>query len=99
MRRDYGLDVVAHFAQPDPEIKTILGKDWARVHPRVCPWCGSVFYAWAPIDAAWERFVVEPDPHHMSKIKNRETCGRSGCIDQEDSHQWSRRKPSDNPML
>jgi hypothetical protein len=94
MTRSRDDEIAEYFSRPDPEVRVIMGKDWARCHPMICPSCGSRFYGWAPLDALWERNATEPEPSKLCLAKNRATCGRAMCHEVEDVRQWERRKPS-----
>ena len=76
----------AQFAQPNMEIRTIGGREWSRNHPKCCPWCGSVFYAYKPLDTDWQPYQVDPDPLHG--MGTRKTCGHPLCWKSEDERQF-----------
>lgn len=78
--------LVAVFADPDGTVEVIQGRDWARIHPKVCPVCGRVFYGWKPLDVDWEPFVVDPVPPPGSP--SRQTCGHPLCWKAEDEARW-----------
>lgn len=66
---------VARFAIPDPEVRTIAGRDWARIRPMRCAneGCGRIFYAWTDIDTLHQPNQVDPAPGA------RQTCGHPFC--------------------
>lgn len=72
------------------------GRLWIRAHPKVCPQCGAVFYAWMPQDAPewYPPHRVDPEPQ-ISTFTGwadglRETCGDGRCADAERDHQRDR---------
>ena len=64
---------VARFAHPDPEVRTIAGRDWARVRPMRCPSCGRGFYGWQDLASFHEPWAVDSAPGQ------RQTCGHPLC--------------------
>jgi hypothetical protein len=80
----------AKCAELDMAIKVVGGREWSRNHPKVCPWCGSVFYAYKPLDTDWQPFQVDPEPKNVMGV--RETCGHPICWKSEDDAQFKRAK-------
>jgi hypothetical protein len=70
---DWHEQQVARFSTPDTRVEVIMGREWSRIHPRVCP-CGRTFYTWMPLDALWQLHVLAP-----ADRTHRETCGHPFC--------------------
>ena len=78
-------ECVAKFAQPDPEVRTIAGRDWARVRPMKCPTCTHIFYGWTPLDSPAPPYQVDDAPGQ------RQTCGHPLCHKAEEDHAFHAR--------
>lgn len=78
----------AQFATPDPTVKTIAGRDWARILAKRCPVCGDVFYAYQPLDVVMEPYRVDRDPVLRTQPAQRETCGHPRCWHTEQEYQF-----------
>ena len=82
----------ARYLRPDDALILFNGRHFQRNHPKVCPTCGTVFYAYKPVDAVWPPHCVDPEPMPGNQCGVRETCGHPHCEKAEDEHQFQRRK-------
>ena len=57
---------------------------------KVCPQCGSTFYAYQHAESPKQPMKVDPMPHNGFGV--RETCGDPVCWDLEDNSQFLIRK-------
>lgn len=89
MNSEWRAKQKARFAKTDGTVEVHNGKEWARIHPKKCPHCGSVFYAWKPLEGEWEA-PHRYDPEPRIGGPNRETCGDPECWRIEDEHQFAR---------
>ena len=81
----------ARYATPSDDVVMFNGVAFARNHPKVCPCCGTVFYAWKPVAAIWQAYQVDPMPGHKDACGVRETCGHPACEKAESDGQFRRR--------
>jgi hypothetical protein len=89
----YWLSLRARFAEPDTTPVIMAGHEFTRTWGKRCPWCGNVFFTYQETGREHEPYKVDPDPVvGRSAIATRETCGYPGCWDQEDRHQFQRRR-------
>lgn len=77
--------------QPSDECVLVRDREWCRNFPRICPFCGVVFYSWAPypwpVDQTgqWHPGGLEPAPQETTGHRN--TCGTQACIEAaQDEH-------------
>ena len=82
----------ARYATPSDDVVMLYGRPFARNHPKVCPICGVVFYAFKPVDAIWQAYQVDPMPGPKDACGVRETCGHPACGKAEDELQFRRRR-------
>lgn len=75
---------------------THRGQKWERNFPRICPFCGVLFQAWAP--SPWP---TAPADHWTPNAEDRmlglgtghrETCGHHLCVEEatEEHAEWSK---------
>lgn len=76
-------------AEPDPEIKTIRGYEWARVRRLVCPQCQDEFYGMQCLDEPLPQGIQNDYPYGNGR---RETCGDPQCDEAEQHHQNMKRQ-------
>ena len=70
----------------------INGRAWVQNLPKVCPWCGSVFFAYQLEESPQRPYQMDPEPPIVndSAAGQRETCGHPLCWKSEQTHQVER---------
>lgn len=94
------MNLKARYADPDPMVTVEQGREWARVHPKRCAQCGSVFYSFRPLDVEewYPPHRVDPEPplwtppgldpeQYASSTGMRGTCGDPDCHHKEQGWQ------------
>lgn len=81
------------YKKPDGTIQSIAGHDFARTHPKTCPWCMNTFWTWMRVGALLQPYAVDQEPQPGDKVQARETCYHHLCLKAEWEHQARRFKP------
>lgn len=94
------MNLVERYSRPD--LRPVVNpfdhqrRLWVRAHPKVCPQCGAIFYAWMPQEATewFPPHREDPEPPisaYTGWVEGlRGTCGHEVCLDAERDHQRDR---------